>query len=284
MSDYRKQIKQHQDEIERLNKQLPTLQQAAKDALAIFNNGRVNRSAYPHEETGALSSAKSAIDEHRQNIAHLVKLADWEEGHKQAPAAIKSARKAMDVAESEGLALKGKRDQVAEKLARLRGAQRKELEGAETKEQEAAAQYAAALTAGDDSAESRAESALQAASEALNSLKRGRSGVTAVAQTLASELEKLDERLGDASQQQEQARLDLLRAARYLWAGRLEQAAREVTRIAAHVAAAEKALGWHSSMDDIHLPLLAPTGPSYLDKRYIREVSAGLGIEQLTAG
>lgn len=283
MNDYRKQIKQHQEAVERLNAQLPELQRASSDALAAFSNSRVNRSPYPQKVVDALSLAKSALDGHRQEIARLLKLAEWEEGQTHAPSVIKTARKAMAATGAELLELQGQRIKVADKLTKLQASQRSELADAEAAERSAAAQYAAASIAGDGSAETRAKSALDSVAGVFESLKRGRSGVTAVVQALTGELEKLDERLEDARQRQEQARRDLLCAARYLWAGRLEQAASEVTRIAAHVAATEKALGWHSSMDDICVPLLTPTGIRALGRRDVNAIATRLGIEQLSA-
>lgn len=283
MNDYRKQIKQHQEEVERLNAQLPALQSASTAALEAFSNSRVNRAPYPQKVVDDLSLAKSALDEHRQEIARLSKLAEWEEGQAQAPSVIKAARKAMAAAEAEVLTLQGQRKKVANKLEQLQDSQRKELAGAADAESKAAEQYAAAAIAGDGPAETRAKSALDAVAGVFDSLKRGRSGVAAVVQALTSELEKLDERLEDARQQQEQARHDLLRAARYLWASRLEQAALEVARLAAHVSAAEKALGWHSSMDDLCVPLLTPIGTRALGRRDVYAIEQGLGIEQLSA-
>lgn len=283
MNDYRKQIKQHQEEVGRLNAQLPALQSASSVALEAFSNSRVNRGSYPHKEVDDLSAAKSALDGHRQEIVKLLKLAEWEEGQAHAPAAIKAARKAMTAAGAEVLALQGRRKKVVDKLAQLQERQRNELADATDAEGKAAAQYASAAITGDAAAEMSARSALDAVAGMFDSLKRGRSGVAAVVQALTSELEKLDEHLEDAKSLHEQVRRDMLCAARYLWAGRLEQAAREVTSIAAHVAATEMALGWHSSMDDICVPLLTPTGTRTLGRRDVNAIATELSIEQLSA-
>ncbi|SNR78966.1 hypothetical protein [Pseudomonas segetis] len=53
MNEYRKQIKQRQNEIERLNRELPALKKASDEALAAFYNSRMGRPIYPQEATNA---------------------------------------------------------------------------------------------------------------------------------------------------------------------------------------------------------------------------------------
>lgn len=229
------------------------------------------------------SSAKSRIENNQQEIKRLLQLAEWEEGSKQAPTVVKTARKALDAANAEIKALEIKQTKVSEKLEALQESQSNELAQAKAKEKKAAAQYAAALAAGDEPEETRTKGVLRAVSEALESFKRGNSGTTAVIQALNTELETIAERIELAKQEAKKARHNMLEAARYLWAARLEKAVHELTQIAAHVNATEKALGWGRSMGDICLPILSATGTRWLRERAVREISAELSIEQLIA-
>ncbi|MBX9756961.1 MAG: hypothetical protein K2X80_19555 [Pseudomonadaceae bacterium] len=283
MSDNRKQLKHHLDEIERLNKRLPELNETARTAVSVWEVTRVNRASYPHAEADAVSSVKTAIEDHAQQVKKLRGLVEWEDGLKGAAATMKAARKTMESAQTDLNGLQEKQRAITGKMENIQAKSLQDLRVAEVNQSAAVQAYAEAVTTGEGDGERRAQDALQRTAGALEDCRRGHSDSESVAHALAREVDKVGEAIEDAMQRLNEARRELLMAARYLWADKLEHASRELARIAAHISAADRALGWQSSMDDIHLPLLAPTGPRYLDKRYMQEVGAGLGIEQLTA-
>lgn len=283
MTDNMKQLKHRLAEIARLNEQLPQLKQSADAALAMFKSSRASRPAYPHEALAPYSQAKTEIEEHRKEVARLQRLVEWEEGVKNAPASIKAARKAMDTAQAELRQLEAKRTALAGKLESMQASQRHEREAAQAQEQEAARLYAEALATDDKAAEQRAQVALEAATNAVAACTGGQTAATAVAEALAGELDKLQAGIDEARQRHDDARREVLLAARYLWAAKLDRAARDLANIAAHVAAADKALGFNDALSELHLPLLAPNGPRYLGSRYLTEARAEIGLEQLTA-
>lgn len=283
MTDNMKQLKHRLAEIARLNEQLPQLKQSADAALAMFKSSRASRPAYPHEALTPYSQAKTEIEEHRKEVARLQRLVEWEEGVKNAPASIKAARKAMDTAQAELRQLEAKRTALAGKLESMQASQRHELEAAQAQEHEAARLYAEALATDDKAAEQRSRVALEAATKAVAAYTGGQTAATAVAEALAGELNKLQAGIDEARQRHDDALREVLLAARYLWAAKLDRAARDLANIAAHVAAADKALGFNDALSELHLPLLAPNGPRYLGSRYLAEARAEIGIEQLTA-
>lgn len=283
MTDYAKQLKQHQAEIESITKQLPQLKQTADHAMQVYASSRTNRPAYPHEAVDAYEGAKAAIEEHHKEAAQLQRFVEWEDNVKSAPASIKAARRTMDSTMADLRKLEEKRNKLAGKLEGMQASQRQELEAAQAREKEAASLYAEAMAAGDEAAERRAQAALEATAKAVEACKFGMPGSTAVVDALTVELEKLQEGIKDGKQRHDDARREVLLAARYLWAARLDKATHDLAMIAAHVSAADKALGRGDSMADLCLPLQAPDGPRYLGARYITEARAEIGIEQLTA-
>jgi hypothetical protein len=89
------------------------------------------------------------------------------------------------------------------------------------------------LSEGDDADEQRAEKLLKQASEALTLATRGKRGVATVVTALTAEIEKLDETIAVTKQLLTDLRQDQLRAARFLWADRLDKAAQDFANVAA---------------------------------------------------
>ncbi|MGE8483358.1 MAG: hypothetical protein ACN6Q5_12280 [Pseudomonas sp.] len=87
---------------------------------------------------------------------------------------------------------------------------------------------------------------------------------------------EIKQTLKDLRQQQ-------LRAARTMWADRLDKAAQEFAAIAAHLYATEKALGRTSSLIDVYVPLQAPLGPLSINENTITEQAGAISIGQLIA-
>lgn len=283
MSEHRKKIKQHQDEIERLTKQLPALRAASVAALEVLSKSRQLNPVYPSAEVDAVANAAAAIDDLREQIAKLTRLAEWDEGIKNAPANLKAARIELNDADSDAATKRAKYEKLSAKFARLEAEHQQEREAADTKEKTAAQRYADALANGDEAAEEQAKSALRSSFEALELFKRARPSASAVLDAVKAELAKLEDSLTAAQQRQTDAKRELIKASRYLWLGRLEKASKELASIAAHVYSAEYKLGWHSTVDELHLPLHAPDGPRCIDRRMLVEIADQLSLEQLTA-
>jgi chromosome segregation ATPase len=283
MSDYQKQLKQHQIEMEQLKKQLPGLTAAAKEAKSAYAQTRTNRAPYPHAVINALSNAKSEIERHASEIRKLQTRIDWEDGIRFASTNIKKAQKEISQVQSDLQKQQDKRAKLSTKLQRLEDEKRTEIEKAQYVEKQAAASYSVALSDGDDAEEQRAEKALRQASEALAVVTRDKRGVATAAQALKAEVEKLDIAIAEIKQTLKDLRQQQLRTARTMWADRLDKAAQEFAAIAAHLHATEKALGRTSSLIDVYVPLQTPLGPRSINQNTITEQAGAISIEQLIA-
>ncbi|AZD10317.1 hypothetical protein C4K26_4938 [Pseudomonas chlororaphis] len=283
MSEYKKQLKQHQTEVEQLKKQLPALAAAAKEAIARFEMSRLNRAQYPHETTSAHNNMKSKIEGHIAEIKRLQVLIEWEDGVQFATENIKTAQKDSRQAQAELRKLQDKRAKVLSKLERLEKDRKDQIEKAQFAEQQAAAEYASALSNGDDAAEKRAEKALKIASEEVALTTRGKRGAATVVSALTVEIEKLDEAVAETTQLLTNLHKDQLRAARFLLADRLDKTAQELVNVAAQLHATRKALGWNSSLHDLYVPLQAPIGPKFISERTVSDKASGIAVEQILA-
>ncbi|MCU0072944.1 hypothetical protein N8H71_15215 [Pseudomonas koreensis] len=283
MSEYQKQLKQHQIDIEQLKKQLPSLRENAQEAKKAFARSRAGRPEYPHEIVDAYNNVKTAIEAHTSEIKRLQILIEWEDGVRFANTNIKKAQKEISQAQTDLQKLQDKRAKLSTKLQKLENEKRTEIEKAQSAEQQAAAGYAAALSEGDDADEQRAEKLLKQASEALTLATRGKRGVATVVNALTAEVEKLNETITVTKQHLTDLRQDQLRAVRFLWADRLDKAAQDFVNVAAQLSAAEKALGRYSSLQDLYLPLQAPMGRQHISQSEIREKANAISIEQLLA-
>jgi len=283
MSDYQKQIKQHQVEMEQLEKQLPKLTTAAKEAKRLYAHTRHNRAPYPHEVINTLNNAKSEIARHASEIRRLQALVDWEDGIRFAGTNIKKAQKEISQVQSDLRKQQEKRTKLSAKLQRLKEEKRTEIEKAQYVEKQAAASYSVALSDGDDAEEQRAEKALRQASEALAEVTRDKRGIATATQALKDEVEKLEAAIAESNQTLKYLRHQQLRAARFMWADRLDKAAQEFAAIAAHLHATEKAMGRSSSLIDLYVPLLVPFGPMSINEDTVTAKAGAISIEQLIA-
>jgi chromosome segregation ATPase len=283
MSDYQKQIKQHQIEMEQLEKQLPKLTTAAKEAKRLYAHTRHNRAPYPHEVINTLSNAKSEIARHASEIKRLQALVDWEDGIRLAGTNIKKAQKEISQVQSDLRKLQEKRTKLSAKLQKLKEEKRTEIEKAQYVEKQAAASYSVALSDGDDAEEQRAEKALRQASEALAEVTRDKRGIATATQALKDEVEKLEAAIAESNQTLKDLRYQQLRAARFMWADRLDKAAQEFVAIAAHLHATEKAMGRSSSLIDLYVPLHVPFGPMSINEDTVTAKAGAISIEQLIA-
>uniref|UniRef100_UPI002FE24B44 hypothetical protein n=1 Tax=Pseudomonas nitroreducens TaxID=46680 RepID=UPI002FE24B44 len=273
----------HQDEIVRLSRQLPALNKAATEALSAYSSSRVNRTPYPHEQVNARDRVKMELETHGAEVKRLRPLVEWDDGLKNATANAKAARKIIEEGAAEQRKLETKRSKIAGRLAELQREARDSQERARAEEREAARKYAAAMAAGDQDAEQQAEGLLSKAGQVLSGWARSQGSTAAVTEALTDELEKLDNAIDVVREQQKEARNNLFLAARYLWAARLDEASKQLVKIAAHLAAADKALGYGLSTDDLFLPLMAPGGARYMGSRNVLELRDSIGIEQLLA-
>jgi len=283
MNDYQKQIKQHQIEMEQLEKQLPKLTTAAKEAKRLYAHTRHNRAPYPHEVINALNNAKSEIARHASEIKRLQALVDWEEGIRFSGTNIKKAQKEISQVQSDLRKQQEKRTKLSAKLQRLKEEKRTEIEKAQYVEKQAAASYSVALSDGDDAEEQRAEKALRQASEALAEVTRDKRGIATATQALKDEVEKLEAAIAESNQTLKDLRHQQLRAARFMWADHLDKAAQEFAAIAAHLHATEKAMGRSSSLIDLYVPLHVPFGPMSINEDTVTAKAGAISIEQLIA-
>ncbi|MHA6183445.1 hypothetical protein [Pseudomonas mohnii] len=283
MSDYQKQIKQHQIEMEQLEKQLPKLTTAAKEAKSLYAQTRHNRAPYPHDVINALSNAKSEIARYASEIRRLQTLIDWEDGIRSAGSNIKKAQKEISQIQNDLRKQQDKRAKLSSKLERLEEEKRTEIEKAQYVEKQAAASYSVALSDGDDAEEQRAEKALRQASEALAEATRDKRGIATATQALKDEVEKLEAAIAESNQTLKDLRHQQLRAARFMWADRLDKAAQDFAAIAAHLHATEKAMGRSSSLTDLYVPLHVPFGPRSINVDTVTAKAGAISIEQLIA-
>jgi len=283
MSEYKKQLKQCQTEMEQLKKQLPTLSTAAKEAMKNFEMSRINRAPYPRETINAHKNAETKISECIYKINDLKKYIEWEDGVQFANENIKKAHKDSGRAQSELRKLQDKRTKVLSKLEKLDNDRRTQIDKAQSAEKQAAAAYASALRDGDDTAEQRAEKALKLASEDVTQAAQGKRGDAAVVSALTIEVEKLDEAIAETKQLLMSLHKDQLRATNFLLANRLDKAAQELTDIATQLHVTQKALGWGSSLHGLYLPLQTPIGPKSITERTVSEKASGIALEQILA-
>lgn len=283
MSEYKKQLKQCQTEMEKLKNQLPALSAASKEATKKFEMSRINRAPYPHETISAHKNAEAKISEYNYRINDLNKYIEWEDGVQFANENIKKAQKDTGQAQSELRKLEDKRVKVLSRLEKLDNDKKNQIEKAQSAEKQAAAAYASALSDGDETAEQRAEKALKLASEDVTQASQGKRGVAAVVSALTIEVEKLDEAITETKQLLMNLYKDQLRATNFLLANRLDKAAQELTNIATQLHVTQKALGWGSSLHDLYVPLQTPIGPKSINERTVREKASGITIEQILA-
>ncbi|WP_202368982.1 hypothetical protein [Pseudomonas sp. MWU318] len=97
------------------------------------------------------------------------------------------------------------------------------------------------------------------------------------------EVEKLEAAIAESNQTLKDIRHQQLRAARFMWADRLDKAAQEFATIAAHLHATEKAMGRSSSLIDLYVPLHVPFGPMSINEDTVTAKACAISIEQLIA-
>jgi hypothetical protein len=74
-----------------------------------------------------------------------------------------------------------------------------------------------------------------------------------------------------------------LRAARLIWADRLDKATQYFAAIAAHLHATERAMGRTSHLTDFYVPLHVPFGPRSINVDTVTAKAGAISIEQLIA-
>jgi len=282
MSTNSSMLKQCQTELANLKKDLPRLKAVADEAEKTFANSRQGRPIYPRDQIAPYSNAKAKIDELSREIPRLQGLVSWEEGVKSASEDVRQARKDIAKIQSEIKGLREKRETLESKRAGLVAKHEREFKAAERDEHEAAQAYALAMGENDSGVERKAEGVLQKASHALAIIKQTLQGANTVSSALSTQLSELDDVI-----QQKQSELDslnskVLQAARFYWADRFERAAHELATLAAHVAAAEKLLGYGDSLTDFYIPAISPKKANCISHRRILNQRSDIKLEQLT--
>ncbi|ENB9665331.1 MULTISPECIES: hypothetical protein [Pseudomonas] len=282
MSTNSSMLKQCQAELASLKKDLPRLKAVADEAEKTFANSRQGRPVYPRDQIAPYSNAKAKIDELSREIPRLQGLVSWEDGVKFASENVRQAKKDIAKIQSEIKSLREKREMLEFKRAGLVTKHEREFEAAERDEHQAAQAYAQAMGENDSGVERKAEGLLQKASHALAIIKQTLQGANTVSSALCTQLSELD-----AVIQQKQSELDslsskVLQAARFYWADRFERAAQELATLAAHVAAAEKLLGYGDSLSDFYVPAISPQKGYFISHRRVLERRSTIQLEQLT--
>lgn len=287
MTDYRKQLKHHQDEAQRLEAALPALHQALKDAQASL--GRPNHvigenAQHVGRAESHFQNAESALASHRKEAERLERILRDSEARKQAPATLKAAGKTAQALANDLAKLQRQHESLAGKQEKLRTETRQALENAERAESDAAEAYAKAMAGADEAAEQQALKRLEAASEALDKARSRNDRQQAIITALAKELETLEARqqaLRDALAQAEQ---DQHYAAYLILTDQWDKAARQLIALGARVAVAERRVyGRARATEAVSLPLFAKEGPDSI--RVSRETAdlEGLGSLELVA-
>lgn len=128
MSEYQKQLTQHQAALAELNKQLPQLRATAREAEQTFSKSRAGKPRFPHELVAPYTNAKAAIDQHNAEINRLRGLVSWEEGVRSASSDIRKAQKEAMRTQGELTKLVEKRTKISSKLEKAQREQRGEIE------------------------------------------------------------------------------------------------------------------------------------------------------------
>ncbi|HGY9620653.1 TPA: hypothetical protein ACOJNU_002785 [Pseudomonas putida] len=283
MSTNSTMLKQCQAELASLKKDLPRLKAVADEAEKTFANSRQGKPVYPRDQIAPYSNAKAKIDELSREIPRLQGLVSWEEGVKSASENVRQARKDIVKIQSEIKSLREKRETLESKRAGLVAKHEREFKAAERDEHEAAQAYARAMGENDSGVERKAEGLLQKASHALAIIKQTLQGANTVSSALCNQVSELDDVI-----QQKQSELDslnskVLQAARFYWADRFERAAHELATLAAHVAAAEKLLGYGDSLTDFYVPTISPQKGNFISHRRVLAQRSNIKLEQLTS-
>lgn len=282
MSTNSSMLKQCQAELASLKKDLPRLKAVADEAEKTFANSRQGRPVYPRDQIAPYSNAKAKIDELSREIHRLQGLVSWEEGVKSASENVRQARKDIAQIESEIKSLRVKRETLESKRAALVKKHEQELKVAERDEHEAAQAYARAMGESDVTVERKAESFLQKASHALAVIKQAVQGANTVSSALNAQISELDDTIQEKQGELNGLNSKVLQAARLYWADRFEKAAHELATLAAHVAAAEKLLGYGDSLTDFYIPAISPKKGSFISHRRILERRSNIKLEELT--
>jgi DNA repair exonuclease SbcCD ATPase subunit len=275
-------LKQCQTELASLKKDLPKLKAVADEAEKTFANSRQGRPVYPRDQIGPYSNAKARIDELSREIQRLHGLVNWEEGVKSASENVRLARKDIAKVHGEIKSLREKREKLESKRADLVKKHERELKIAERDEHEAAQAYAQAMGENDVAIERKAEGFLQKASHALAVIKQTIQGANTVSSALSAQLSELDDAIQEKQDELNGLNSKVLQAARFYWADRFEKAAHEMATLAAHVAAAEKLLGYGDSLTDFYIPNVSPEKGSFISHRRVLERRANIKLQQLT--
>lgn len=282
MSTNSSMLKQCQTELAILKKDLPRLKAVADEAEKKFANSRQGRPVYPRDQIAPYSNAKVKIDELSREIPRLQGLVSWEEGVKSASENVRQARKDIAKTQSEIKSLREKRETLESKRAGLVAKHEEEFKAAKRYEQEAAQAYARAMGENDSGVEHKAEGLLQKASHALAVIKQTLKGANTVSSALSAQLSELDDAIQEKQDELNSLNAKVLQAARFYWADRFERAAHELATLAAHVAAAEKILGYGDSLSDLYIPTVSPEKSNLISHRRILERRGNVKLEQLT--
>ncbi|WP_445672536.1 hypothetical protein [Pseudomonas inefficax] len=282
MSKNSSMLKQCQAELASLKKDLPRLKAVADEAEKTFANSRQGRPIYPRDQIAPYSNAKAKIDELSREIPRLQGLVSWEEGVKSASENVQQARKDIAKIQSEIKALREKRETLESKRAGLVAKHEREFKAAERDEHEAAQAYAQAMGENDSGVERKAEGLLQKASHALAIIKQTLHGANTVSSALSAQLLELDDTIQEKQDELNGLNSKVLQAARFYWSDRFEKAAHELAMLAAHVAAAEKLLGYGDSLTEFYIPNISPEKGQFISHRRILERRSNIKLEQLT--
>lgn len=225
-------------------------------------------------EQGQLSREQDRLD----------RLITWEKETSSAEATIKASRKKIAVAQKELAGLEKQQGKLAEKLSKVTG----EIDGyrgqSQADEQAAASAYAAAMAADDAAAEQRALAQLDRVSEAAEGNERKIARLQTVATALEQELAKVVSAQTEAAQQLGVLEHEQMTAVRLRLASEWDKAAQSMIDLGARLAATARfGAGRSTVLDDLHIPLLSPEGPSSVNGFEVGRRSEQIGRDELAA-
>lgn len=221
-----------------------------------------------------------------REIDRLDQLIAWERDAAVAEATIKSSRKKIAVAQKELVSLDGRREKIQGRLSKIAG----ELDELQTKaadgEKAAAQVYAAALAAGDATAEQSAQTKLERAGDLVDEAQRKAARQQPTVNALKAEAENIDQERTLARALLSEMESDQLNAVRLMLSVEWDAAAQSLIAIAARLTTASRLSGGSSTrFDALHIPLLAPTSASRsINHQEVDRLADGLTRDDLLAG
>lgn len=283
MSESESKLKENEDRIEEISALLEAIPGELMHLEATLSTGGLKERAPIFKlknERDQITTEKGELQ--RQNIA-LERVIRWEKQLADAPQVIKAAPKKILAAQKD-LAKQGlSRERLSAKLNVLKAESARSHAQAIEGEQAAAKAYAAAMAAGDDTAETAALGKLEHASSEVRA-SAGRNSNMVIA-ALEAELQSLDAGIELAKSVLQELELEQLYAIRCKLAADWDKAARVLLEVGAklHVVQARARISTNF-FQSIQIPLSSRVGLGEINQRTIEVAGDGLMLSDVVAG